>query len=156
MAANGDLVSGKYVILVKDLSDTDIEGALLRYVFVDNLFVNYELLRRGYAQTKILQPDTACERAFTAAQAEARTAFQGVWAPTPIPTPTITTTPTITPVPSVPAAAVCNCYGPDLTCNNFRNQAKAQACFEYCVSLNLGDIFGLDKNNNGLACEGMD
>lgn len=154
VAANGDLVSGKYVILIKDLSDTDIDGALLRYVILDNLFVNYELLRRGFAQTKILQPDTACQSAFLAAQSEAQTALQGVWAPTPIPTATITQTPTITAIPSATRIPVCNCKGPDLSCNSFRDQASAQACFEYCFSLGLGDIFGLDKNNNGLACEG--
>lgn len=154
VAANGDLVSGKYVILVKDLSDKDVEGALLRYVFVDNQFVNYELLRRGFAHTKILQPDTSCERAFQAAQAEAKTAYQGVWIATPTPTATITTTPTITTIPSATRIPVCKCTGPDLTCNSFPNQAKAQACFEYCKEMGYGDIFGLDKNNNGLACEG--
>ncbi len=90
VSANGDLVSGKYVVLIKDLSDTDVEGALLRYVFVDNLFVNYELLRRGFAQTRIQQPDTSCEKAFLAAQSEAKTAYQGVWIATPTPTATIT------------------------------------------------------------------
>lgn len=154
VAANGDLVSGKYVILVKDLSDTDVEGALLRYVFVDDQFVNYELLRRGFAQAKILQPDTSCERAFQAAQSEARTAYQGVWIATPTPTATITTTPTITAIPSATRIPVCKCTGPDLTCNSFPNQASAQACFEYCKDMGYGDIFGLDKNNNGLACEG--
>lgn len=154
VSANGDLVSGKYVVLIKDLSDTDVEGALLRYVFVDNLFVNYELLRRGFAQTRIQQPDTSCEKAFRAAQSEAKTAYQGVWIATPTPTATITSTPTITSIPSATRIPVCKCSGADLTCNSFRNQASAQACFEYCKDMGYGDIFGLDKNNNGLACEG--
>ncbi len=154
VAANGNLVSGKYVILVKDLSDTDIDGALLRYAFVDNQFVNYELLRHGFAYAKILQPDTSCEQAFLSAQSEAKTAIQGVWISTPTPTATITSTPTITSIPSATLVPACNCKGPRLTCNNFKNQASAQACFEYCKVMGFGDIFGLDKNNNGLACEG--
>lgn len=154
VAANGDLVSGKYVILVKDLSDTDLEGALLRYVFVDNLFINYELLRSGFAQSKILQPDSSCEKAFLSAQSEAKTAYQGIWISTPTPTSTITSTPTITLIPSPTRIPVCKCNGPPLTCNSFRNQASAQACFEYCKEMGYGDIFGIDKNNNGIACEG--
>lgn len=154
VAANGDLVSGKYVTLVKDLSETDSDGFLLRYVFVDNLFVNYELIRHGYAQSDPRQPDTSCHKAFLAAQSEAKTAYQGVWIATPTPTATITSTPTITKKPISTRIPVCNCKGPDLSCNNFRNQASAQACFEYCNDMGFGDVFGLDKNNNGLACEG--
>ena len=41
-----------------------------------------------------------------------------------------------------------------LTCNSFPSQRRAQQCFEYCRSQGYGDIFGLDKNGNGLACEG--
>jgi micrococcal nuclease len=154
VATNGDLVSGKYVILVKDLSDTDTEGALLRYVFVDNLFVNYELLRRGFAQTRILQPDTFCEKAFLAAQSEAQSADQGIWIATPTPTASITPTPTITSIPSATLFPVCNCTAPNLSCNSFKNQASAQACLVYCKAIGLGEASGLDKNNNGLACEG--
>ncbi len=156
IAGNGDLVSGKYVVLVKDLSDTDADGALLRYVFVDNLFVNYELLRRGLARTATIQPDASCERAFQAAQYEAQIALQGMWAPTPIPTATTIPLAVSSPTPSVMLKPVCNCSGERLTCKNFRTQAKAQACFEYCKAIGKGDIFGLDKNNNGKACEGMD
>lgn len=156
IAGNGDLVSGKYVVLVKDISDIDVDGALLRYVFIDNLFVNYELLRRGLSRVNIIQPDAACEQAFLAAQYEAQIALQGVWSPTPIPTATIIPTAISSPTPSVMLKPVCNCSGERLTCKNFRTQAKAQACFEYCKAIGKGDIFGLDKNDNGKACEGMD
>jgi len=44
-----DLVEGKKVRLEKDKVDRDVYGRLLRYVFVDNTFVNAELLRQGYA-----------------------------------------------------------------------------------------------------------
>jgi hypothetical protein len=42
-----------------------------------------------------------------------------------------------------------------LSCNSFPNQYQAQVCFEFCRNQGYGDIFGLDKNGNGRACEGM-
>jgi endonuclease YncB( thermonuclease family) len=48
-AKNKALVEGKLVILVKDVSETDRYSRLLRYVIVDGLFVNYELVRQGFA-----------------------------------------------------------------------------------------------------------
>lgn len=56
--------------------------------------------------------------------------------------------------PTVPAAPkVCNCGGPDLDGKDFGTHASAQACFSYCVSQGYGDVFGLDRDNDGLACE---
>jgi hypothetical protein len=66
--------------------------------------------------------------------------------------------PTPTPVPaptSAPPAAVCNCSGLDLDCNNFSTHNQAQACFDYCWSQGYGDVFGLDRDNDGLACEAL-
>lgn len=155
IAANGDLVSGKFVILVRDVSDTDSSGRLLRYVLVDNIFVNYELIRQGYARTQTQAPDLACEAAFRGAELEAQAALKGIWSAQPTSTPTITLTPTITATATRTLVPVCNCTGPRLTCNDFDSQAEAQACFEYCVEMGYGDIFGIDKNGNGLACEGL-
>jgi micrococcal nuclease len=47
--ANRALVDGKMVRLEKDISDKDKYGRLLRYVYVDHVFVNVELVRRGLA-----------------------------------------------------------------------------------------------------------
>jgi micrococcal nuclease len=49
-AKNIELVEGKLVTLEKDVSETDKYGRLLRYVYVDGVFVNGELVRRGYAE----------------------------------------------------------------------------------------------------------
>ncbi len=155
MAANSDMVSGKFVIIIKDVSDTDANGHLLRYVLVDNLFVNYELIRQGYAQLQIQAPDLACEAAFRGAELEAQAALKGIWSAKPTDTPTITLTPTTTSTPTRTLVPVCNCTGPRLTCNDFDSQAEAQACFDYCVEMGYGDIFGIDKNGNGRACEGL-
>jgi micrococcal nuclease len=55
--ANSELVEGKTVWLEKDVSETDRYGRLLRYVYVDDLMVNEELLRRGLARVATFPPD---------------------------------------------------------------------------------------------------
>ena len=86
-AKNVLLVSGKIVTLVKDVSETDQYGRLLRYVFVGDLFVNYELVHSGYAIAATYLPDVACAEIFIAADLDARTQQRGLWAPTPEPPP---------------------------------------------------------------------
>lgn len=78
---NAELVEGQTVLLVKDVSETDQYGRLLRYVFVGDTFVNYELLSRGYAAAVTFPPDVACEAMFRQAESEARQAQRGLWAP---------------------------------------------------------------------------
>lgn len=62
--ANQRLVSGEYVYLFKDISDTDKYGRFLRYVLTDEVFVNLELVSQGFAQAKEYHPDTACHQVF--------------------------------------------------------------------------------------------
>ncbi|MBE0635138.1 hypothetical protein IH601_03985, partial [Candidatus Bipolaricaulota bacterium] len=54
---------------------------------------------------------------------------------------------------SIGQAGPCACTGVDLNCEDFAFQADAQACFEYCRSMEYGDIHGLDSDNDGTACE---
>lgn len=100
----------KEVILVKDVSETDRYNRLLRYVFVDDFFVNYELIVQGFAQVSTLPPDVACERTFINAQQEARNKMIGLWAKTQTPKPT--TLPTLPPIgPTVqPKQPSRNCH----------------------------------------------
>ncbi len=154
---NRDMVAGRTVTLVKDVSDTDADGRLLRYVLTDEAFLNYELIRQGYSAALIMPPDLACQQILLSVEADARQALLGLWSPTPLPTATQTPTPTITPdvtatnTPPPP----CDCEGPKLSCNNFTTQASAQACFSYCKAEGFGDIFNMDKNENNRACEGL-
>ena len=55
--ANIDLVLGKTVRLVKDKSDSDRYGRLLRYLFVDDIFVNKVLVEQGHAEAVLYKPD---------------------------------------------------------------------------------------------------
>jgi len=82
------------------------------------------------------------------------------------PPPTATVTPTATATPTMPVvfptseptqpsgAAPCNCTGPDLDCRDFGTHARAQACFDYCYP-RYGDIFRLDSDGDGIACEAL-
>jgi micrococcal nuclease len=141
------LVSGQEVTLYKDVSETDRYGRLLRYVFVGDLFVNYELVRRGYAQVASYPPDTACISTFQTAQAEARNSQAGLWAQP---------ASTNTPVPSNNGGGTsCSCTGPDLDCGNFDTHAEAQSCYEYCNSQGYGDVHRLDGDDDGSACESL-
>jgi endonuclease YncB( thermonuclease family) len=82
-AANAALVDGQTVYLVKDVSETDPFGRLLRYVYLaDGTMVNAELVRRGFAQAVTYPPDVAHQELFLALQREAREAGSGLWAGT--------------------------------------------------------------------------
>lgn len=105
--ANRLLVENQTVILVKDVSETDRYGRLLRYVYLqDGTFVNAELVRQGFALVATFPPDVAHQAEFVALQEEARNAGNGLWAgvvvaastntPAPLPTNTIASQPTNT------------------------------------------------------------
>lgn len=70
-------------------------------------------------------------------------------------TATATRTPTVTPTPTEVTGAVCDCSGNIYNCPNFATQPQAQACFDYCVDQGVGDIHGLDNDNDGIACENL-
>ena len=79
-AKNRELVNGKNVELEKDVSETDEYGRLLRYVYVDGLLVNAELVRLGYAHAISYPPDVKDQDLFVRLQQEAREAQRGLWA----------------------------------------------------------------------------
>ena len=58
-AANAALVSGRTVTMVRDVSETDQYGRLLRYVYVGDVFVNGDLVAGGWADPIDYPPDTA-------------------------------------------------------------------------------------------------
>ncbi len=77
---NKSLVEGRAVRLVRDISETDKYGRLLRYVYLeDGTFVNLALVSGGYAQVNTYPPDVAHAREFQSAQTEARAAGRGLW-----------------------------------------------------------------------------
>lgn len=69
--ANRALVEGQTVTLVRDQSDTDRFGRLLRYVYVGSVFVNRELVASGYAEAVLYEPDDRHWRDFVVLEREA-------------------------------------------------------------------------------------
>lgn len=124
--ANEGLVGGQTVYLEVDVSETDPDGRLLRYVFLpDGTFVNAELVRQGYALAVASPPDVRYQELLRQMEQEARAAARGLWGPTPTSvsstaatnttpatmTPSATTTPTPTGTPT-PAATPTAPGGP--------------------------------------------
>jgi len=82
---NTELVFGKIVRLEKDVSDKDMYGRLLRYVWVvdvassTEVMVNAELIRLGYAQVSTYPPDVKYQKYLLSLQEEARADNLGLW-----------------------------------------------------------------------------
>lgn len=78
------LLSGKKVILEKDVSETDKYKRLLRYVFLplennQTLFVNDYLVREGFAKVLTYPPDVKYNGQFREAERQARENKRGLW-----------------------------------------------------------------------------
>ena len=80
LEANRKLVEGKQVRLEGDVSETDKYGRLLRYVYIDGIFVNAELVKQGLAYAEAYPPDTKYQDYLEAVEAEARREERGMWA----------------------------------------------------------------------------
>ncbi|NLE74722.1 MAG: thermonuclease family protein, partial [Actinobacteria bacterium] len=78
-AANLALVGGRTVRLVRDKSQTDRYGRLLRYVYVGESLVNAELARGGNGYAERWAPDVAQAEAIEAAEADAKLNKAGLW-----------------------------------------------------------------------------
>lgn len=82
---NRTLVEGKRVRLVKDVSEVDRYGRLLRYVFVNTeasptgLFVNDVLVRDGFAHVSTFPPDVRYADLFLRSEQQARMSNGGLW-----------------------------------------------------------------------------
>ena len=81
-ATNRALVDGKRVRLEKDVSEKDRFGRLLRYVYVDDLMINEELLRLGLATVATFPPDVKYVDQFLAIQQQAQADGVGIWGET--------------------------------------------------------------------------
>jgi micrococcal nuclease len=79
---NARLVRARTVRLVFDAERRDRYGRLLAYVYrePDGLFVNAELVRRGYAQPLTIPPNVAHASEFRRLARTARQGGRGLWA----------------------------------------------------------------------------
>lgn len=74
-----NLLENQVISLEKDVSETDQYGRLLRYVYLDGLFVNEYLVKEGYADAVSYPPDVKYQETFNAAEKSARENSFGLW-----------------------------------------------------------------------------
>jgi micrococcal nuclease len=157
--ANAALVAGRTVWLEKDVSEVDRFGRLLRDVWLPDagqpsgwLFVNLELVARGYAQVATFPPDVRYVDLLLAAQQRARQAGVGLWSGAAVGS-TLTAPPT-TPSTVGPGGSDCHpSYTPclpivdDLDCPEVRAMGKAP------VTVIGPDDYRLDRDGDGTGCD---
>jgi micrococcal nuclease len=73
------MIMGKAVILTKDVSDKDRYGRLLRYAYIDDTFVNEELVKKGFAEAVPYPPDILFWKKLERAQDLAQEQKIGIW-----------------------------------------------------------------------------
>ena len=133
---NRDLVAGQTVTLVRDVSETDQYGRLLRYVYLsDGTFVNAAIIRQGMGRLVTFPPDVAQTEFLKGLQAEAREAGAGMWGDV--------------------ATGPCDCDRNLYNCRDFDSQAEAQTCFDYCFETQNRDVHNLDGGGDGFVCEAL-
>ena len=76
---NEDLVEGRAVRLEYDSEHRDVYGRLLAYVYLGDEFVNAELVRRGFARTLTIPPNTRFADLFARLEREASDDERGLW-----------------------------------------------------------------------------
>src|SRR5690606_4416891 len=161
--ANAAIVSGQQVRLVKDVSETDQYGRLLRYVYVGDMMVNAQLVADGWAEAATYPPDVRYADHFAQLAAGARASGRGCWSTSVWTAPTegrvIQRTQLPVAIRAIQAsapAAVCDCSGNLYNCGDFSTHRQAQACYDYCVSVGAGDVHQLDgDDNDGFVCESL-
>jgi len=152
---NEDLVLGKTVTLIMDISEVDRYERLLRYVIVDGVFVNETMVRLGMATAVSYPPDTACASTFREAQGIAEMGLLGMWA-APLLNPTARAGDSPFPTATAPpgGTSVCNC-SIDYNCSDFSTHSEAQACFSSCGGSSAYNWSGMDGDHDGQACESL-
>lgn len=133
---NRELVEGETVTLMRDVSETDQYGRLLRYVYLDDgTFVNAAIIRAGMGRIVTFPPDVAQTENLKQLQEEAREAGAGMWGNA--------------------ATGPCDCDRNLYNCRDFDTQAEAQTCFEYCLDTQNRDVHNLDGGGDGFVCESL-
>jgi micrococcal nuclease len=73
------MIYNRQVKLEKDITDRDDYDRLLRYVYVDGICVNAEMVRLGYAEARFYPPDTLHRSIFVNNEKTAVRNRRGLW-----------------------------------------------------------------------------
>jgi hypothetical protein len=141
------------VLLVADITNRDVFDRLLRYVYLDGLFVNEEMVRAGMARAVRYPPDTAMAQALSTAEEEAQAAGIGVWVPaTTAPPTTVFETPTTEASSCHPSyRGACVPFVSDVDCAGGSGNGPY---YVGRVEVVGPDVYDLDRDRDGVGCEG--
>jgi micrococcal nuclease len=136
---NNTLVMNKTIQLEKDVSETDKYGRLLRYVFVDNVFVNQYLVQEGFANASAYPPDVKYQEDFNSAEEEARLNGKGLWSA----------------CRTNENGKISGSSNPeDKDCSDFKSQNDAQEYFNSKGGSSTNNADKLDgSDHDGIVCE---
>ena len=150
--ANANLVAGQTVTMVKDVSETDSFGRLLRYIYVGDRFINGELVAGGWAVPIEYPPDTRM------AGTLASLAPQGVGRGCALVAAATATEVVV--VPTAPLAENCTpgyspCIppGPDVDCAGGNGNGPRYVEGPITVDHTHGDPYDLDRDRDNVGCE---
>jgi micrococcal nuclease len=172
-AANASFVEGQEVQLEREVSDTDRFGRLLRDIWlVDDsgnyVLVNIELVRLGLAKIATFPPDVRYVRELQAAQDSAQAGGLGMWglgqpasgAPEPGASteaaPASSAAAAATPQTLVGGVAASQChpsYDPCLPIVDDLDCGEVRAMVDLPVQVKGPDVYNLDADGDGTACE---
>lgn len=74
-----ELIYRKKIRLERDTGNKDVYGRLLRYVYVDDLLVNGEMIRLGLARYEEIEPNKKYSKLFSDLENKARKAGRYIW-----------------------------------------------------------------------------
>jgi micrococcal nuclease len=151
--ANDELAGTEILVVTDPESDRrGYYGRLLAYIYVDGESFGHMLLEKGYARV-YTGAEFTLEEEYVQAESNAQDANRGLWAydeeqttppstETPTPSPTETSSEVVTP-PLPPDG--------DYDCGHFDTHEQAQEVFND----NAEDVYRLDGDGDGLACESL-
>jgi len=143
-----DMILKKQIRLEKDVSETDKYGRLLRYIYLENTFVNLEMLKQGYAVAWTVPPDVKNSSKFISAEKEAREKGLGVWA-------TANKDSSENRSERKSESSIFSlppCADSDCDCSDFSSHRHAQWFHD---NHDPFDRHRLDRDKDGLACESI-
>lgn len=73
------LTKNKDIIIETDTQERDQFGRLLGYIYVDNKFINAEIVKEGFAKVYTVPPNIKYSEQISKAQIEARNLGKGIW-----------------------------------------------------------------------------
>ena len=145
-----------------DVDRTDRYGRTLAYVYRarDQRFVNDRMVERGFAVLLTIPPNVAHVEEFRASEQEARENLRGLWLAClrfPEPPPTTLPPPPPAPPPPQPSGncdpnyAGCVPVASDVDCAG--GSGNGPAYVSGPIQITGSDIYGLDSDSDGVACE---